>query len=149
MCKPEGSIYRVVQNYSCLFENSRSSAARQHGQPMRSQSANFGKFKLNSHNLAGIFLHHSVLIITTGLCCIAFLVRNPYCFTPPSTPSSTLHNCAAVLLVSSFRPRPCNTIPCPAPHCAREMLYWTLYKCRKTCHSCNYAKKLELEPAVS
>ena len=27
---------------------------------MDSQSANFGKVKLNSHNLAGIILHHSV-----------------------------------------------------------------------------------------
>ena len=50
-------FYRGVQNNSCLFENSRPSAARQLGQPMHSQSANFGKFKLNSHNLAGIILH--------------------------------------------------------------------------------------------
>ena len=48
-----------MQNYSCLF-SSRPSAARQLFQPMHSQSANFGKFKLNSHNLAGIILHHSV-----------------------------------------------------------------------------------------
>ena len=31
-----------------LFENSRPSAASQLGQPMHNQSANFGKFKLNS-----------------------------------------------------------------------------------------------------
>ena len=49
-----------MQNYSCLFEHCRPSAARQLGQPMHSQSANFGKFKPNSHNLAGIILHHSV-----------------------------------------------------------------------------------------
>ena len=54
------ATYRVVQNYSGLFENSRPSAARQLGQPVHSQSDNFGKFKLNSHNLAGIFLHHSI-----------------------------------------------------------------------------------------
>ena len=39
-----------------LFENSRLSAARQLNQPMHSQSANFGKFKLNSLNLAPFIL---------------------------------------------------------------------------------------------
>ena len=53
--------YRDVKNYSCMFEISRLSAARQLGQPMHSQSDNFGKFKLNSHNLAGIFLHNLYL----------------------------------------------------------------------------------------
>ena len=43
-----------------MFEISRLSAGRQLGQPMHSQSANFGKFKLNSRNLAGIILHGSV-----------------------------------------------------------------------------------------
>ena len=52
--------YRNVKNYSCMFEISRLSAARQLGQPMHSQSANFGKFMLNSQNLAGIILHDSV-----------------------------------------------------------------------------------------
>ena len=39
------------------------SAARQLGQPMHSQSANFGKFKLHCRNLAGIILHDSVLTV--------------------------------------------------------------------------------------
>ena len=37
-------MYRDVKNYSCMFEISRLSAARQLDQPMHSQSANFGKF---------------------------------------------------------------------------------------------------------
>ena len=53
-------MYRDVINYPCMFEISRLSAARQLGQPMHSQSANFGKFELNSRNLAGIILHDSV-----------------------------------------------------------------------------------------
>ena len=55
-------IYSDVKNYSCMFEISCLSAARQLGQPMHSQSANFIKFKLNSQNLAGIFLHNSVYL---------------------------------------------------------------------------------------
>ena len=47
-------------NYSCMLEISRLSAAKQLGQPMHSQSANFGKFKLNSRNLSGVILHDSV-----------------------------------------------------------------------------------------
>ena len=43
-----------------LFENSRPSAARQLSQPMYSQSANFGKFKLNSLNLAPFLLLNPV-----------------------------------------------------------------------------------------
>ena len=43
-----GSCKRSVP----LFENSGPGAAREPGQPMHSQSANFGKFKLNSLNLA-------------------------------------------------------------------------------------------------
>ena len=54
------TLYRGVQNYSCLFENSRPCAAGKLGQPTHSQSANCRKFKLNSHNLAGIIVHHSV-----------------------------------------------------------------------------------------
>ena len=57
---------------ACLFENSCPSAARQIGQPMHSQSANFGKFKLNSHNLAGILLHHSL----NGLSLLYWHYRN-------------------------------------------------------------------------
>ena len=49
-------------NYSCMLEISRLSAAKQLGQPMHSQSANFGKFKLNSHNLAGIIVHQSTTL---------------------------------------------------------------------------------------
>ena len=41
-----------MQNKWPLFQNSRSSAARQHSRPMYSQSGNPGKFKLNSMNLA-------------------------------------------------------------------------------------------------
>ena len=37
---------RDVQNYFCMFEISRLSAARQLGPPMHNLSANFGKFKL-------------------------------------------------------------------------------------------------------
>ena len=44
-------LYRVVKRNVPPFENSRPSAAWQLGQPMHSQSANFGKFKLNSLNL--------------------------------------------------------------------------------------------------
>ena len=54
-------LFRDVKKYSCMFEISCLSAARQLGQPMHSQSANFGKFKLNSRNLGGIILHDSVL----------------------------------------------------------------------------------------
>ena len=46
-------LYRDVKTYSCMFEISRLSAARQLGQPMHSQSANFGKFQLNYRNLTG------------------------------------------------------------------------------------------------
>ena len=56
------NTYRDVKNYSCMFEISRLNAARQLGHPMHSQPANFGKFKLNSLNLAGIILHDSVLV---------------------------------------------------------------------------------------
>ena len=45
-------IYRVVKKNVPLFENSRSIAARQIGQPMHRKSADFGKYKLNSLNLA-------------------------------------------------------------------------------------------------
>ena len=58
------SDYIDVKNYSCMFEISRLSAARQLGQPMHSQSANFGKFELNSRNLAGIVLYDSVQHLT-------------------------------------------------------------------------------------
>ena len=71
--------YRVVQNYSCLLENSRLSAARELDQPMHSQSANFGKFKLNSRNLAGIILHHSASslgVIEELSCVIGLLGRS-------------------------------------------------------------------------
>ena len=44
---------------SCL-KFPRLSAARQLGQPKHSQSANYGKCKLNSRNVAGIILHASV-----------------------------------------------------------------------------------------
>ena len=60
--RDQSPTYRGIQNYSCLFENSRPSAARQLGQPIHSQSANFVKLKLNSHNLAEIILHHSVSV---------------------------------------------------------------------------------------
>ena len=56
-----GTLYSDVKNYACMFEISRLSAAGQLGQPMHSQSANFGKSKLNSRNLAGIISHHSVV----------------------------------------------------------------------------------------
>ena len=52
--------YRGVQNYSCLFENSRPSAARQLGTPMHNQLANFGKFKLNYLNLVPFLLLNPV-----------------------------------------------------------------------------------------
>ena len=45
-----------------MFENSRPSAARKLDQPCTAQSANFGKFWLNSQNLAGTILHHSVVV---------------------------------------------------------------------------------------
>ena len=44
-----------------MFEISRLNAARQLGQPLHSQSANFGMFTLNSWNLAGIILDDSLL----------------------------------------------------------------------------------------
>ena len=43
-----------------MFEISRLSSARQLGQPMHSQSANFRKFKFNSLNLVGVISHDSV-----------------------------------------------------------------------------------------
>ena len=43
-----------------MFEISRLSAARQLGQPVHSQSDNFGSIRLNFRNLAGIILHDSV-----------------------------------------------------------------------------------------
>ena len=53
-------LYRDVKNYSGVTEISGLSAARQHGQPMHSQSANFGKYKLNSLNLAPFLLLNPV-----------------------------------------------------------------------------------------
>ena len=44
-----------------LFEFPALAAAWQTDQPMHSQSANFGKFKLNSLNLAGFFSLHPVV----------------------------------------------------------------------------------------
>ena len=68
------SKIRLTTTGSCkrnvpLFENSRPSAARQLGQPMHSQSTNFGKFKLNSLNLALFLLLDPVetLILTSGI----------------------------------------------------------------------------------
>ena len=49
-------LYRDEENYSRLFEISRLSADSQCPCPC---TANFGKFKLNSRNLAGIILHDS------------------------------------------------------------------------------------------
>ena len=57
---PQLSKYRDVKNYSCMFEISRLSAARQLGQPMHSKSANFEKLEDDSQILAGIILHDSV-----------------------------------------------------------------------------------------
>ena len=71
--------YRGVKNYSCMFVISPPSAARQLGQPMHIQSANFGKFKLNSRNLAGIILHHSASslgVIEELSCVIGLLGRS-------------------------------------------------------------------------
>ena len=60
--------YRVVQKKMSpsgmvpLFENFRPRAARQLGQPMHSQFANFGKNKLNSLNLARFHLLNPVQV---------------------------------------------------------------------------------------
>ena len=45
-----------------LFENSHPSAARQLGQPIHIQSANFGKFELNYLNLAPFLLLNPVVL---------------------------------------------------------------------------------------
>ena len=45
------------------FENSRPSTTRILGQPMHSQSANFGKFKLNSLNLASFLLLNPIGVL--------------------------------------------------------------------------------------
>ena len=50
-------LYRLVQKKIPLFESPALAAAWQTDQPMHSQSANFGKFKLTSLNLAVFFLN--------------------------------------------------------------------------------------------
>ena len=72
----------------------RPSAARQLGKPVHSQSANFGKYKLNSHNLTGIILHHSVHAMRWDLKCILFQGANKKYFTHHywrRTSSSSFH----------------------------------------------------------
>ena len=54
-------FYSVVQKKCHLFENSR--LVLQLGQPMHSQSASFGKFKLNSLNLAPFLLSNPVHVL--------------------------------------------------------------------------------------
>ena len=53
--------YRLVRKKWPLFENSRPNAARQRGLLLHSQSANEGKFKLNSLILAPFLLLNPVV----------------------------------------------------------------------------------------
>ena len=70
----EGRDYQGGRTTGCckrnvpLFENFRSSAARQLSQPMHSQSANFGKFKISSLNLAPFLLLNPVCYCMRRVC---------------------------------------------------------------------------------
>ena len=62
----KGSMYRVCKIVPACLKIPALVLPGQFGQPMHSQSANFGKLKPNSHNLAGLILHglhHSVYYI--------------------------------------------------------------------------------------
>ena len=61
------TMYRVVQKKWPLFENSCPSSDRQVGLPMHSQSANHGKFKLSSLNLAPFLLLNPALLSSSSL----------------------------------------------------------------------------------